>query len=124
VIGLGTARSAGENFGCILEHLGVPVTNLGATTTSLGAPATTLGAPRMTVEQSGKNNIFIGNAAGVGGNHSYDISFNDFQNINSVCILINAFMYLNSNQSSHGISGLAAGCAWEQFEVGLKMSIE
>jgi len=36
----------------------------------LGAPATTLGEPRMTVEQSQKNNIFFGNAAGAPGNQS------------------------------------------------------
>jgi len=43
----------------------------------LGAPGTSLGAPRITVEQSEKNNIFFGNAAGVTGNHSYYLSFND-----------------------------------------------
>jgi len=43
----------------------------------LGVPATSLGAPRITVEQSVKNNIFFGNAAGAPGNHSYYISFND-----------------------------------------------
>jgi len=91
VIGLGTSRSARENFGCTWEHLGapatslgvpatslgVPVTRLSAPTTSLGAPATTLGAPQITVEQSGKT-IFFGNAAGAPGNHSYYSSFNDF----------------------------------------------
>ena len=30
-----------------------------------------LGAPRITVEHSGKNNIFFGNAAGAPGTHSY-----------------------------------------------------
>jgi len=33
-------------------------------------------------------------------------------------------MYLYSYPSTHGISGLAAGSAWEQFEVRLKMTIE
>ena len=42
----------------------------------------------------------------------------------SVCILIYVSMYLYSYQSTHGISGLAAGGAWEQFEVRLKMTIE
>jgi len=42
----------------------------------------------------------------------------------SVWILINVSMYLYSYPSTHGISGLAAGCAWEQFEVRLKMIIE
>ena len=62
VIGLGTSRSAGENFGCTWEHLGTPATSLGAPATSLGAPTTSLGAPaiflgapRITVEQSGKD---------------------------------------------------------------------
>jgi len=35
VIGLRTPRSAGENFGCILEQLELPATSLGAPTTSL-----------------------------------------------------------------------------------------
>ena len=56
----------------------MPVTNLGAPATSLGSPATSLGAPRITVEQSGKNNIVSGNAAGAPGNYSYYLSFNDF----------------------------------------------
>jgi len=83
VIGLGTPRSAGENFGCTWQHLGAPTTSLGAPATSLGAPmtslgalATSLGAPRITVEQSGKN-ISFGNTAGAPGNQSYYISFND-----------------------------------------------
>ena len=46
--------------------------------TKLGALVISLGAPRITVEQSGKNNIFFGNAAGAPGNHSYYLSFNDF----------------------------------------------
>jgi hypothetical protein len=45
---------------------------------SLGVPATNLGAPQITVEQFGKNNIFFGNAAGVAGNYSYYLSFNNF----------------------------------------------
>ena len=85
VIGLGTPRSAGENFRCTWEcqgqsweHLEVLATSLGAPATSLGLPATSLGAPRMTGEQSGKNNIFFGNTAGAPGNHSYYLSFNNF----------------------------------------------
>jgi len=85
VISSGTPRSARENFGCPWEHLGAwatrlgaPATSLGAPTTSLGAPVTSLGAPLITVEQSGKNNIFFGNTAGAPGNHGYYLSFNDF----------------------------------------------
>jgi len=84
VIGLGTPQSAGENFGCTWERrrhaweqpgapassLGAPATSLGVLMTSLRAPATSLGAPRITVEQSGKNNIFFGNAAGAPGSYS------------------------------------------------------
>jgi len=80
----GEYQTLGEHSCRLSEQLGLPVTSLGAPTTSLGAPATTLGAPatclgapQITVEQSGKNNIF-GNAAGVPGNHSYYLSFNDF----------------------------------------------
>jgi len=50
--------------------------------TSLGAPICQ-GARRITVEQSGKNIIFFGNAAGASGNHSYYWSFN---NISNSCI--------------------------------------
>jgi hypothetical protein len=67
-------------FRCTWEHLGAPVTRLGTPTTSLDAPATSLGSPRITVEQSGRNNIFFGNTAGAPGNHSYYLSFNDFYN--------------------------------------------
>jgi len=42
----------------------------------------------------------------------------------SVCILSYVSMYLYSYQSTHGISGLAAGGAGEQLEVRLKMTIE
>jgi len=91
MIGLGIPWGTGENVGCTGEHLGAlarglgaPATSLGmparslcALATSLGAPASSLGAPRITVEQSGKNYIFFGNAAGAPGHHSYYISFND-----------------------------------------------
>ena len=42
----------------------------------------------------------------------------------SVCILIYVSIYLYSYTSTHGISGLAAGGAWEEFEMRLKMTIE
>jgi hypothetical protein len=58
------------------EHLSVPATNLGASATTLGVLARSLGARRITVEQSGKNNFFFGNAAGTPGNHSHYLSFN------------------------------------------------
>jgi hypothetical protein len=72
---------------------------------NLGAPATWLGAPRITVEQSGRNNIFFGNAAGVPGNYSYCIQF--VFSSKYLCIYVS--MYLDSYPSTHGISGLSAG---------------
>jgi len=41
----------------------------------------------------------------------------------SVCILINVSIYLYHFPTTHRISGLAIGCAWEEFEVHLKMMI-
>jgi hypothetical protein len=83
-------------------------TSLRVPMTSLGAPTTILGAPRVTVEPFGKN-IFFGNTAGAPGNHSYYISFNNFENscIQSVFPLL----YLYGDTSTHGISELAASGA-------------
>ena len=85
VIGLGTPQSARGNIGCSGEHQqqacerrGQSWEHLGAPSTSLGVPETRLGAPRIAVEQSGKNNIVVGNAAGAPGNHSFYLSSNDF----------------------------------------------
>jgi len=39
-----------------------------------------------------------------------------------LCIYVSIYLY--SYPSTHSISGLPAGSAWEQFEVGLKMTIE
>ena len=67
-------------FRCTWEHL--------------GAPATFLGAPRITVEQSGKNNIFFGTAAGAPGNHSYYLSFktNVFSLYSHLCIYVSIWL--------------------------------
>ena len=92
LIFVGIPRSAREYFGCTWEQLGAPVTNLevlptspeapmanlGALIISLGVLVTSLGALRTTVEQSGKHIIIFGNAAGVPGNHTYYLLFNDF----------------------------------------------
>jgi len=78
VKGLGTPRSTGENFRCTREHLEAPATSRVALPTSLGVPLTNLASPRITVEQSGKYNIFFGNAAGAPGNHSYYLLSIDF----------------------------------------------
>jgi len=70
-------RQAWECQRQVPEYLGAPATELGAPATNLGALATSRGVSRITVEQSGKNNIFFGNATGAPGNHSYYLSFND-----------------------------------------------
>jgi len=94
VMSLRTPRSARENIACTWQHQGaattsltvpttslrVPTTSLRAATTTLGVPTASLGTPLITVWLSGNNNILFGNIAGVPGNHSYYISFNDFQN--------------------------------------------
>ena len=55
-------------------------------------------------------------------NHSYYLSFNNFQNL---CIqFVFSSMYLYSYLCTHGISGLAARGDCQQFEVHLKMTIE
>jgi len=110
VTGLGTPRSARENFGSTWEHPGAPSTTLGAPATVLGAPATSLGAHRITVQQSGKTSSF-----GTLLVRLKIIATTYRLPRYSVCILI----YV----STHGISGLAAGGAWEQCEVRRKMMI-
>jgi len=63
ILSLETPQTAGENFRCTWKHLSAPATSLGVPMTSLEVPAMNLGAPPITVQQSGKNNIFFGNAA-------------------------------------------------------------
>jgi len=65
-------------MGVPATSLGAPATRPGALATSFGEPATTLGAPRIIVEQSGKSNIFVGNAACAPENYTCYILFNDF----------------------------------------------
>ena len=61
-----------------MEFPATPVTNLSALTTSLGGLVICLRASQRTVELSGKN-LFFENPAGGPGNHSYYLSFNDFE---------------------------------------------
>ena len=66
--------------------------------TTRGAPgsADDKGAPRITVEQSGKNNIVFGNAAGAPGNHSYYFIVQlSLKLMYSVCILIYVCIYVS-----------------------------
>ena len=44
--------------------------------------------------------------------------------VRSVCIIIYVSIYVYSYPPTHGISGLAAGCAREQFKVRVKMTID
>jgi len=92
VIGFDTLQSASENFCCTwkhrqhawkhqqksLQHLGVPATSLEVPGISLEVSATSLVAPGITVEQSGKNDIFFATTSGVPGNYCYYLSFNDY----------------------------------------------
>jgi len=66
VRGLGTPRSAGENFGCTWAHLGALVISLGAPAISLGAPTTSLGASGCAGDKSG----CAGDKSGSTSNHS------------------------------------------------------
>jgi hypothetical protein len=61
-----------------MTAFGEPTTILGAPTTILGEPMTSLGPSSFTIEQSGKNNILIGYAAGALRNHSYYALLNNF----------------------------------------------
>jgi len=77
VISLGTPGSAGENFGCTWEHMGVPATTLEAPATSLGTPMTSLEAPGSTSKHckaGWENDVFFRNIAATPGYHSYYLS--------------------------------------------------
>jgi hypothetical protein len=65
-------------MGAPAKRLGAPTTSLGTTVTILGATARSLGAPGSSVGQSQKKTIFFGNSAGVLGNYTYYLIFNDF----------------------------------------------
>jgi len=63
----------------------------------------------------------FGNAPGAPGNHSYNLSFNDFQNLCIQCVFSSMYLcYL----TTHGISGLVARGDCQQIEVRLNMTIE
>jgi len=79
-------------FGCTWEHLWSPIR-------SLEAPVTSLGAPPIIIEQSRRKKIFFGNTAGAPGNHSYYLSFNDFQN--SGIQFVFSSMYLSIYIATH-----------------------
>ena len=115
VIGLGTSLRARANFGCTGNRLG-------ATATRVGVPGTSLGAPQITVQQSGKNDIFFGNAAGGLANYTYYILLNNFKISWLQCVFSN--MYLYSYPSTHDISGLTAGGVSEQSQICQTITIQ
>jgi hypothetical protein len=93
--------------------------------TNMGAPATHLGAPRITIEQPGKNNLLFGNAASAPGNHSYNISFNNFQNSCILFVLASMYLYSATHfQSVYldclqvvGESNLRCASKWQSSEL-------
>ena len=119
-----------------------PSKQLGAPTTSLGVPGSTVDKPGSTVDKPGS----AGDMSGSTSNHRRAVQEKQhllsercwcawkselllmvqwfLKLINSVCILIYVSMHLYSYPSTHGISGLAADGAWEQFKVRLKIMIE
>jgi len=93
---------------------GYPEPLLTLLVTCLGVTVTCRRAPRITVEQSGKNNIFFGNAAGVPGNYSYWIQF-----VLSAMYLRN---YIPTHQYTVYLDWLPALLV--QFKVRLKIRIK
>jgi hypothetical protein len=102
---LGTSTKSSELLAACLSVLanpmGVVATILEATATRQRAQATGLGAPEITGEQSGMNNIIIGNAAAMHRNHSYYcLPLNDIENrciqfeFSSILIYVNVSVYL------------------------------
>jgi len=104
-------------FGDVYAHQNDPCVTCFAVAAVMRKPFTQRLA--MFIRFSGRR--FFGNAAGAPGNHSYYLSFNDFQNL---CIqFVLSSMYL-CYLSTHGMSGLAAHGDCQQFEGRLKMTIE
>ena len=115
---MGAPGSTDDKPGCTWEHLGEPATSLGVPTSSLGALVTSLGAPRIAVEQSGKYNICCGNAAGVPGNHSYYISFNDFKThvfgmYSYLCMYIASHLHMVDVDGLQAVLESNSRCAWK-----------
>ena len=98
--------------------------HVGALVTSLGALITCLSACQITVGQSGKNIIFVANAGAAPGNHSYYLSFNTLSNLCIQFVFSSMYLWIYIATHLHSISELAAGGAWEQFKVCLKMMIK
>jgi len=77
-----------------------------------------LGARWITVVQSGKN--IFGNAAGAPGNHSYYLSFNNFQNLciqfvfssMYLCIYIATYLHMVYLDWQHAVIESNSRCAW------------
>jgi len=94
-------------LGALVTSLEMLVTSLVASATSLGSLATSLGVPWITVEQSAKSNISVGDATSAPGNHSCNILFNDFYNWCMLGVFASSYLcinlltiYLNSLQAA------------------------
>jgi len=70
-----------------------------------------LGARWITVERSGKNIIF-GNAAGAPQNHSYYLSFNDYQNLFIQLVFSSMYLYINIATYLHVVYIWTGSARW------------
>jgi len=144
VTSLGTPWSAGDSIGCTSEHLGTPATSLEALATSLEAPETSMGASatslgvlmtkcrqqlwehlKCQLSSLGKTSLRMLQVVLeilATTYHSTVVKTHVFRLYSHLCILVSIYRY--NYPSSHNISGLAAGGAWEQFDVHLKMTLE
>ena len=140
VIGLGTPRCTGESFWCtwecwlqvwehwwqdwvrwqqVWEHL----ESRQGTPSSLGMVQACLECCRCAWNAAGAPGIRQVCQGIIATTYrSKIVKIQVFRLYSPLCI--NVSMYLYSYPSTHGISALAAGGAWEQFEVHLKMTIQ
>ena len=115
-----------EAFRCTWEILHMQATGLRDPRSPHNEPGSDPNCSRAVLEI----NILFGSPVGVPGNHSYYILCDNFENSHiqfafpSRYRYIYELMYLYTYPSTHSISELAAGGAWEQVEVHLKMTIK
>ena len=108
------AQATGRDSHCIHSSPSVYLTDVAAFRCSWEH----LGAGWITVDQSGKN--IFGNAAGAPGNHTYYLSFNDFQNLciqfvfSSMYLWIYIATYLHTEYLDwqHAVIESDWKCAW------------
>ena len=113
VISLGTPRSSRESFGRTWNHRGgseSPGDKPGSADDKSGSPGNKSGCTSNHSTAVWENNIIFGNAAGVPGNHSYYLSFNNFYNscIQFVFSSINLCIYIATHLHTVYIDWLQA----------------